>query len=494
MFIARYFGADIGTDAFIVAFKIPNFLRRLFAEGSFSQAFVPVLSDYRQNRDPAGTRAFLDRMAGSMMVVLAVLSLFGVLAAPLLILLFAPGFHDEPEKYQLSVAMLRVTFPYLFFICMTALAGGILNTSGHFAIPSATPVLLNVVMIAAMIWLAPHLSQPVMALAYGVLLAGLAQFLLQIPALLSHKLLPLPRPGFSDAGVRRTMKLMAPALVGASMGQVNLLINTLIASFLVSGSVSWLYYSDRLVEFPLGIFGIAIGTVILPHLSKHHAGKAEQEFSKSLDWALRWVALIGIPATLGLLLLAEPLMLTLFQYDRFTPYDALMASRSLMAYAIGLMGFIGVKVMVPSFSAREDLATPARYGIYSVVANIVLSLVLVFLVAPEGWSHAALALSASLAALFNAGLLLVKLARDGVYTPETGWLRFFGQITLANMVMAGVLIYASNSFPWGEWSTLERVSGLGLWIVLAFLAYAVMLGITGIRPKALLLAEQSEGH
>jgi putative peptidoglycan lipid II flippase len=487
--IARFFGADAGTDAFFVAFKIPNLLRRLFAEGTFSQAFVPVLSDYRERGDAAATRAFLDRTAGSLGLTLAGLSILGMLAAPLIMLLFAPGFRQNPEQFGLGVEMLRITFPYLFFIGLTAFSGGILNTWGQFAVPAVTPVFLNLVMIAAALWLAPELPRPVMGLAYGVLAAGALQLAVQVPALVARGLLPRPRLGFGDPGVRRILQLMGPALLGASVSQLNLLINTLIASFLVSGSVSWLYYSDRLVEFPLGIFGIAIGTVILPHLSKHHAGRDPAAFSRSLDWALRWMALIGLPATLGLFLLAQPLMLTLFQYKEFSVLDAVMASRSLMAYALGLLGFIGVKVLLPGFSARKDLVTPARFGIYAVAANVILSVLLVFVLAPEGWAHAALALAASLAALFNAAILLVKLAIDGIYRPQPGWLGFTFRLAAANGLMATVLIYAADNFPWAEWNVAERLANLGLWIGLGVLAYAGILAICGLRPRHLLLPE-----
>jgi putative peptidoglycan lipid II flippase len=490
MVIARYFGADAATDAFFVAFKIPNFLRRLFAEGSFSQAFVPVLSEYRERRDRAGTQAFLDRAAGSFGLILLGVTVAGMIAAPLLILLFAPGFYRREDQFWLSVDLLRITFPYIFFISLTAFAGGILNTWGRFAVPAFTPVLLNLVMIAAAIWLAPQLAEPVTALAWGVLLAGLAQLAFQVPALLRAGVLPRrPRRAFGDPGVRKVLKLIAPAILGVSVTQLNLLVNTLIASFLISGSVSWLYYSDRLVEFPLGVFGVAIGTVMLPHLSKHHAIADREGFSRSLDWALRWVVLIGLPATLGLALLARPLTVGLFQYDQFSLRDAEMTSRSLSAYAIGLLGFIAVKVLVPGFSARQDLATPARYGIYAVGANIVLSLLLVPELAPLEWGHAGLALAASLAALANAGLLLWKLRRDRIYRPERGWPPFLCRVGLANGGMGLLLAYAAGHYPWQSWPPAERVLNLGLWIAAGFLAYLACLALTGLRPAHVLLRE-----
>jgi len=487
--IARYFGADPGTDAFFVAFRIPNFLRRLFAEGSFSQAFVPVLSDYKERHDPTRLKLFLDRTAGSLAAALLLITVAGIVAAPAVIMLFAPGFHRNAAQFELSVEMLRITFPYLFFISLTAFAGGILNTWGRFAIPAFTPVFLNLLMIAAAIWLAPQMSAPITALAWGVFVAGIVQLAFQIPPLLRAGLLPRPRYGFRDPGVRRVMKLIGPAIFGVSVTQVNLLIDTLIASFLVSGSVSWLYYSDRLVEFPLGIFGVAIGTVMLPHLSKNHASRDRDGFSRSLDWALRWVVLIGLPATLGLALLAEPMISTLFQYDRFSSHDAEMASRSLMTYSIGLIGFIAIKVLVPGFSSRQDLRTPVRYGLYAVIANLALNLALIFQLAPIGWGHAGLALATALAALFNAGLLLAKLLKERIYKPEPGWPMFLLRVALASGVMAPLLVYASNAYPWQNWPPTDRISHLALWILLGFATYLSCLTLTGLRARHMLVPE-----
>jgi len=487
--IARYFGADPGTDAFFVAFRIPNFLRRLFAEGSFSQAFVPVLSDYKERHDQTELRLFLDRTAGSLSVALLLITLAGIIAAPVLIMLFAPGFYRNAAQFELSVEMLRITFPYLFFISLTAFAGGILNTWGRFAVPAFTPVFLNLLMIAAAIWLAPYMSAPITALAWGVLIAGIVQLAFQVPALLRADLLPRPRYGFRDPGVRRILKLIGPAIFGVSVTQMNMLINTLIASFLVSGSVSWLYYSDRLVEFPLGIFGVAIGTVMLPHLSKNHASRDRDGFSRSLDWALRWVVLIGLPATLGLALLAKPMISTLFQYDQFSTHDAEMASRSLITYSTGLIGFIAIKVLVPGFSSRQDLRTPVRYGFYAIIANLALNLALIFQLAPIGWGHAGLALSTALAALLNAGLLLSKLLKERIYKPEPGWPIFLLRVALASGVMVPILVYASNAHPWQTWSLTDRISHLALWILLGLSVYVSCLTLTGLRPKHMLVPE-----
>ena len=491
MVIARYFGADAATDAFFVAFRIPNFLRRLFAEGSFAQAFVPMLSDYRENTDLAGLKLFLDRASGSLALIVLLASLAGMVAAPLLIMIFAPGFLGQEGQFNLSSSMLRITFPYLFFVTLTAFAGGILNAHGRFAIPAFTPALLNVAMIAAALWLAPQLPVPVTALAWGVLLAGLAQLALQVPALMAAGLLPRPRIGFADPEVRRLLKRMLPAIFGVSVTQVNLLVDTLIASFLMSGSVSWLYYSDRLVEFPLGIFGVALGTAILPHLAKSHANKDEAGFSNAMDWGLRWVLLIGLPATVGLMALAEPLMSTLFQYDAFGSRDVVMAGRSLTTYSLGLIGFIAVKILASGFNARHDLRTPVRHGIYSMLANLLLCLVLVFPLARLGFGHAALALSTALAALLNAVLLLYKLLTDGVFRPLPGWPVYLARLFACNVGLGFLLVHSTADLPWQDWSAHARIIGLMAWIAIGGGAYFASLGICGLRPSHLALGEGS---
>ncbi|HNW79788.1 MAG TPA: murein biosynthesis integral membrane protein MurJ, partial [Candidatus Competibacteraceae bacterium] len=404
MLYAQLFGAGAGTDAFFVAFRIPNFLRRLFAEGAFSQAFVPVFSEYQTQHQQAELRELVDQVTGTLGAILLLITALGVLAAPLLILLFAPGFSSDAGKYQLTVDMLRITFPYLLFISLTALAGGVLNSCGRFAIPAVTPVLLNLTMIAAALWLAPHMEKPVMGLAWGVFIAGVVQLGFQIPFLRQIKLLPRPRWGWASAGVQQVLKLMLPAVFGSSVAQVNLLIDTLLASFLVSGSVSWLYYSDRLVEFPLGIFGVALGTVILPKLSRHHASAETAHFSQTLDWALRWALLIGVPATVALVILAGPMLAALFQYGEFDAHDVAMSTRSLMAFALGLVAFMLIKVLAPGFYARKDTRSPVKYGIIAMGANTAMTLIFIWPLA-----HAGLALSTSLAAFLNAGMLFFNL-------------------------------------------------------------------------------------
>ncbi|MFP5507053.1 MAG: murein biosynthesis integral membrane protein MurJ, partial [Gammaproteobacteria bacterium] len=374
---ARLFGAGTGMDAFLVAFKIPNFMRRLFAEGAFSLAFVPVLGEYRTRRDQAEVRGLIARVAGTLAGILLIVSLVGILASPAVVGLFAPGFLKSPEKFELTVQMLRVTFSYILFISLVAFASGILNTYGRFALPAFAPVLLNIVLIAAAWWGAPFFEVPVMALAWAVALGGVLQLLIMFPALRRLGLLVRPRWGWKDSGVQRILKLMGPAILGSSVAQINLLLDTIIASFLVTGSVSWLYYSDRMVEFPLGVFGIALSTVILPSLSRTHASADPVKFQYILDRALRWVVLLGTPAALGLLLLSGPIMVALFQYEQFGAHDARMAALSLMALALGLPAFILVKVLAPAFYARQDTRTPVRIAVTAMVANMGLNLLFV---------------------------------------------------------------------------------------------------------------------
>ncbi|MGZ8165154.1 MAG: murein biosynthesis integral membrane protein MurJ [Methylobacter sp.] len=480
MLIARIFGVDTGTDAFFVAFKIPNFLRRLFAEGAFSHAFVPVLLGYKGRGNKAELKQFIDKTAGTLAFILILITVIGIIVAPVLITLLAPGFIRQGTQYELAVQLLRITFPYLFFISLVAFAGGILNAHGKFAIPALSPVFLNICMIAAAIWLSPLMAEPVMALAWGVFAAGMVQLLFQIPALIRLGLVPRLRWGFKDKGVKRILGLMLPAIFSVSVTQINMLVDTLIASFLKVGSVSWLYYSDRLVEFPLGIFGLALATVILPRLAKAHAAEETVAFSSSLDWGLRLVLLLGAPATIGLLVLAEPMLSTLFQYNEFSVDDVHLAGQSLKAYAIGLMGFILIKVLVPGFTSRHDMKTPVRYGVYAMLASIGLNGVLVFPLA-----HAGLALATSLGAFINAALLLRKLLKEKIYQPATGWWRFLARVSLASGAMSGGLYYFVDANWWNQWDSADRVINLVKWIIIGSAMYGAALILTGLRLRHL---------
>lgn len=481
---AHVFGADKFTDAFFVAFKIPNFLRRLFAEGAFATAFVPVLTEYKTKRDFSELKQFVDHIAGTLGLVLLVVSLIGVVAAPVIVSLFAFGWvmDEQSEKLDLAAQMLRLTFPYLFFISLTAFAGGIMNAYNRFAVPAFTPVLLNLVLIACALGLAPQLDQPIMALAWGVLVAGISQFVFQLPFLNRLRLLPAPKPAFKDPGVKRVLLLMLPALFAVSITQINLLLDTVLASFLQEGSISWLYYSDRLMEFPLGILGVALGTVLLPKLSQENAAAEPERFRATLDWGLRIGLIFGLPAAIGLALLAGPMIATLFMSDVFTTEDVLMAERSLMAYASGLVAFIGIKVLAPAFYAQQDTKTPVKIGVIAMVANMVFNLILIFPL-----QHAGLALATSLSAYLNAYLLLRGLRKAGVYQASTGWGKLLFQVLLANAVMIAVIGYVAGDLEsWFVMDRLERVLNLLLVIGLGGLAWLLTLVIAGVRPATLL--------
>jgi putative peptidoglycan lipid II flippase len=482
------FGANAGMDAFFVAFKIPNFLRRLFAEGAFSQAFVPIISEYKEQRTQAAVQDLVNKVAGTLAGILSLVAIVGVLASPVLVTIFAPGFlYRDIAQFELAAQLLRLTFPYILFVSLVAFAAGILNTFGRFAAASLAPVWLNVVMIGAALLVAPQLEQPVLALAGGVFVAGLVQLLFLLPSLQRIRLMPRPRWGLRDEGVRRIMKLMLPGILGSSVAQINLLFDTLIASFLVAGSVSWLYYSDRLVEFPLGVFAIALSTVILPSLSRSHANESTDEFSGTLDWGLRLVLLIGIPSALGLFILGRPMITTLFMYRDFTAADVDMAGLSLMAYAIGLPAFMLIKVLAPGFYSRKDPRTPVRIAIIALVTNMVLNLLFVVPMVQLGVSgpHAGLALATSIAAYVNAGLLFRALYRDRFYRPRPGWRRFALQMLLAAALMVAVLVWGMPALAeWIAWDVANRVAYLLLWVAIGALAYFVGLRLSGLRFSA----------
>ena len=485
---ARAFGAGPILDTFFIAFKIPNLLRRFFAEGAFSQAFVPVIGEYRERRTQEAVRALVAAAGGTLGGALLVVTVAGVLAAPVIIAIFAPGFLDEPDKFDLTVSMLRLTFPYLLFISLTALAGGILNTYGRFGPPAFTPVLLNLVLIAFALWVAPHAPRPGLALALGVFIAGLAQLLFQLPFLAALRMLPRPRWAPRDEGVRRIGRLMLPAIFGSSVAQINLLFDTLIASFLVTGSITWLYMSDRLMEFPLGVFGIALSTVILPGLSRQHAQSSPLEFSSTMDWALRLAVVVGLPAAAGLFVLATPMLTTIFQYGEFSGGDVEMSAYALMAYAAGLMGFILVKVFAPGFFARQDTRTPVRVAVIALIVNMALNVA--FVVPMVIWEfpapHMGLALATACSAFLNALLLYVGLRRRDVYVPRAGWPLLLARVAIANLIMIAVLTYYRGSAAdWLVLDALDRAWRLAALIGAGALSYFLVLAVIGLRPSHL---------
>ena len=477
--VARAFGAGIATDAFFVAFKIPNLLRRLFAEGAFSQAFVPILAEYKTRRGEEATRLLVDHVSGVLALALFVITLIGIAAAPLIVYVSAPGFAATPEKFALTIDLLRVTFPYIFFISLVSLAGGILNTYSRFSVPALTPALLNLTFIGFALWAAPYFDPPVKALAWAVFCGGAVQLAFQVPYLLQLKMLPRFRLNLKDEGVWRVMKQMGPAVFGVSIGQVSLLINTIFASFLVTGSVSWLYYADRLMEFPTGLLGVALGTILLPSLARHYSDQMPDEYSRLLDWGLRLTLMLALPAAAALAVLAVPLIATLFHYGEFSVHDVMMTRNALVAYSVGLIGLILVKVLAPGFYARQNIRTPVKIAIICLVATQAMNFVFIW-----QFAHAGLALSIGLGACLNAGLLYFKLRQHRIYTPRPGWLIFTLKIALAIGAMSACLWYAAGSGEaWLAAPAMTKVLRLAGTVMLGALVYFAALGLLGFRLR-----------
>ncbi len=482
------FGVSAATDAFLIAYRIPNFLRRIFAEGSFAQAFVPVFTELKQREDHEAIRDLLDHVAGALCAVVLIVTVAGVLAAPAIAALFAPGALDEPEKFSLITDMLRITFPYLWFVSLTALAAGVLNSYGRFALPAVTPVLFNLSSIAAAIWLAPLLAVPIKSLAWAVLFAGFLQLALQWGALARLGVLPRLRWNTAHPGVRRVFRLMLPTILGSSAAQINLLVATLFASLLATGSQTWLYLTDRLLEFPQGMFGVALGTVLLPALSKRVASNDAEGFSGTLDWGLRMALLVSLPACLGLFLFAEPICATLYQWGKFSAYDTRMAALSLQALALGLPPFMIAKVLAPAFYARQDTRTPVRAAIITIAVNVVLcSLIVVPLwhYRVEG-GHAGIALATGLAGVVNAALLWRFVRLQQLFTARPGWPRFAGRLLLACVAMVALLVTIKGWIgPWSALGVRERVLHLAWAVPAAAAVYAGVLLALGLRPRHL---------
>lgn len=477
MLIAQLFGAEAGMDAFYVAFKIPNFMRRLFAEGAFSQAFVPVLSEYQQTRSLDEVRVFLARIAGTLSTVLFGVTVIGILAAPVVVRIFAPGFGAESERFALASSMLQLTFPYLMLISLTGMAGAILNTYGYFGVPAFTPVFLNISMILCALYLSPRCAIPVVGLAWGVLLAGIAQLLFQIPFLYKRQLLIKPQLKRNDEGVSKVLRLMVPALFGVSVAQVNLLIDTMFASFLPIGSVTWLYFTDRLVDFPLGVFGVAIATVILPHLSRRKAELDSKHFSEALDWGLRLLLLIGLPAGLCLAVFAMPAIATCFAYGKYSAWDVMQTQRSLITLGIGVPGFMMVKVLASGFYACQNIKTPVKVGAVSMVINSILCAILI-----RPLAHAGLALASSIASYVNCGVLLILLIRRDMFQLQSGWKRYLLQLLVANVAVAMYLMWVqADTTTWMAWDRFTRLAWLLGHLSIAACIYGMSLGVCGVR-------------
>jgi len=477
--VARAFGAGLATDAFFVAFKIPNLLRRLFAEGAFSQAFVPIFAEYKNRRGEADARILVDNVSGVLALALAVVTLIGVAAAPLIVYVSAPGFTATPEKFALTIDLLRITFPYILFISLVSLAGGILNTYSRFSVPALTPALLNLTFIGFALWAAPYFNPPIKALAWAVFCGGVLQLAFQIPFLLKIKMLPRFKLDLKDAGVSRVIRQMGPAVFGVSIGQVSLLINTIFASFLVSGSVSWLYYADRLMEFPTGLLGVALGTILLPSLAKHYSDQSAAEYSKLLDWGLRLTLMLALPAAVALAVLAVPLIATLFHYGQFSQHDVFMTRNALVAYSIGLLGLILVKVLAPGFYARQNIRTPVRIAIIALVATQAMNFAFIGFL-----QHAGLALAIGLGACLNAGLLYYKLRQFEIYAPQPGWAKFALKILLAIVAMGACLKFAAGpDAAWLAANGLAKIWRLTGVVLLGGVAYFAALWALGFRLR-----------
>ena len=484
--VANLMGAGANADVFFLANKIPNFLRRLFAEGAFAQAFIPVLADVKHEGDEQHLKEFIAKVSGTLGFIVTIVTIVGVVGSPILSALFGMGWfvdyiNDQPGggKFELTSLMLKITFPYLLFVSLTGLAGAILNTLNKFAVAAFTPVLLNVAIISCAIYLAPRFDEPAFALAWGVFLGGLFQLLFLLPFLFKAGLLVRPKWGWSDPDIVKVRTLIIPALFGVSVGQLNLLFDTVIASFLGTGSIAWLYYSDRLLEFPLGLFGIAIATVILPTLSHNHVSKDDKAFSANIDWAVKMVCFLGIPAATGLFMLAEPMLLTIFQRGEFTPQDAIYASHSLMAYSFGLLSFMLVKVLAPGFYSKQDIKTPVKFGIWCMLANMLFNLILVW-----PFDYVGLAMATSLSALMNALLLYGTLHKRGVYIASTQTINLIIKIVIASALM-GMVIFTLNpiSASWVDFTLIDKIFELATLIAIGAAVFALSLLVLGVRKS-----------
>lgn len=466
MLMAQIFGAGKANDAYIIATRLPNLLRRIFAEGAFSQAFVPIFGEYKSRRGHGETRLLVDHVTSMLALVLFAVTFIGIVAAPLIIYITAPGFAKDAEKFNLTVQMLRITTPYIFFISLVSVAAGILNTYNKFWVPAFAPVLLNICLIGSALWLTPYFEQPILAMAWTWFFAGIVQLVFQVPFLKKIGMLPGFRFSLKDEGMWRVIKQMGPAVFGVSIAQISLIINTIIASFLVTGSVSWLYYADRLMEFPTGLLGVALGTILLPSLSRLHANKETVEYSQMLDWGLRLTFMLALPAALALGLIAVPLLATLFQHGEFTAHDVLMSRTALVGYSVGLIGLILVKILAPGFYARQDIRTPVKIGIVTLFATQMMNLLFVF---GMQLHHAGLALSIGLGACFNSAILFYFLRKRGIYHPEPGWGRFFVKLCIALLAL-GLALW----FGMGEEQHWLTVHG---WARIIHLAWLVLLGV-----------------
>jgi putative peptidoglycan lipid II flippase len=480
MLIARIFGAGMANDAYIIATRLPNLLRRLFAEGAFSQAFVPIFGEYKKQRGHEETQLLVDHVTTMLALILFVVTLIGIIAAPILVYIGAPGFAHDAAKFDLTTQMLRITSPYIFFISLVAVAAGILNTYNKFWVPAFAPILLNICLVGGALWLAPWFDQPIMGLAWAWFIAGFVQLAFQIPFLKKIGMLPRIRFSWRDEGMRRVIRQMGPAVFGVSIAQISLIINTVIASFFVVGSVSWLYYADRLMEFPSGLLGAALGTILLPSLSKCNAGNDKAEYSRLLDWGLRLSFMLAVPSALALGMISVPLLSSLFQRGAFSATDVLMTSHALIGYSVGLIGLILVKILAPGFYARQDIRTPVKIGIATLAATQLMNVLFIY-----GFhlQHAGLALSIGLGACLNSAILFYFLRKKGIYHPEPGWPVYFFKVGLAVLALGLTLWFGMGSEQsWLTGSGWARIGRLAVLVSEGVFVYFAVLAALGFRP------------
>ncbi|MGI1796710.1 murein biosynthesis integral membrane protein MurJ [Acinetobacter variabilis] len=482
--LLNVFGAGKDFDTFVVAFRIPNFFRRLFAEGAFSQAFIPVLTEYKTSRTHAEVQILISRVFGCLATFMTTLTMIAIIAAPVIMYIYAPGFHGDEAKFALATDMFRLTIPYLLFMSLTAFASSILNSYGSFSTPAFAPVLLNIAMIAGALWLTPFMAEPIMALGWAVVIAGILQLAIQIPELWRKNLLIPPKVDFKHEGVDRIMKLMLPALFGVSVTQINLLLNTVWASFMQDGSVSWLYSAERMTELPLGLIGVAIGTVILPSLSTQHTEKNPEKFRGMMDWAAKVIVLVGLPASIALFMLSTPIIQALFERGQFTFEDTQMTALALQCMSGGVIAFMLIKVFAPGFYAQQDTRTPVRVGLMAVAANAILNVIFIGFFKLIHWEaeHMALALASTGSAMVNAGLLYFYLHQRNIFRFGAHWKKIFMQFMFANVVMIAALAYALSWYN-GDVSQWMRVLEVLILCVVGVVAYLAALVAAGFKPR-----------
>lgn len=477
--IARIFGASVEMDAFCIAFKLSNSLRHIFAEGAFSQAFVPILVEYKNQQNGEAIRNFIAYIAGLLTLMLTFVVIAGVLLAPWLIMIIAPGFSNIQEKFDLTILLFRVTFPYILFISLASMIGAILNTWNCFSVPAFAPIILNIIMIGFTLLATPLFHPSIMTLAWAVLAGGVLQFIYQLPYLKKIGMLVMLSIKLRDTGIWRVLQLMGPAVLTVSVSQISLIINTIFASFMISGSVSWMYYADRLMEFPSGVLGVSLGTILLPSLSNSFLSGNNYEYSRIMDWGLRICFVLALPSSIALAILAKPLTLSLFQYGKFSAFDALMTQHALVAYSVGLVGLILVKVLVSGFYSRQDIKTPLRIAIITIIITQLMNLIFI-----GPLKHAGLSLSIGLSACLNASLLYWQLYRKQLFQPQPGWLSFFLRLVLALVAMSIILVGLLIVVPdWTQDSMSWRLLRLMSMVTAGGCVYFTTLWLAGFRLK-----------